>query len=84
MNHAALLWGSLAVFGALATGEAVLALRAAPGLPPGRLGAAVAAFLVLGASLLALRDPERFEPSPPWIAYVAAGGTLLYAASLAV
>jgi hypothetical protein len=84
VNHALLMWTSLAVFGTLAGGRAVLTVRAAPGLPLSDLFAAMAALVVVGGSLVALRDPDRFEPSPPWIAYVAAAGTLVYVASLVV
>jgi hypothetical protein len=82
VNHTLLMWGSLAVFGAVATAESVLAVRAAPGTPVPEVAAAFAAFLVLGASLFALRDPEAFEPPSPWMAYVAAAGTLGYVLSL--
>ena len=82
MNHTLLMWGSLAVFGAVATGRSILDLRAAPGLPVAEVAAAFAAFLVLGASLFALRDPEAFEPPSPWMAYLAAAGTLGYVLSI--
>jgi len=78
VNHTLLMWGSLAVFGAVATGEAALAVRAAPGVPPVEAATAFAAFLVLGASLMALRDPETFEPPAPWVAYLAAASTAVY------
>jgi hypothetical protein len=78
VKHTLLMWGSLAVFGAVATGRAVLAVRAAPGVSAAEAAAAFAAFLVLGASLLALRDPDAFEPPAPWVAYLAAAGTLGY------
>lgn len=84
MNHALLMWGSLAAFGALAGGRAVLAVRAAPGLPLPDLFASMAALVVVGGSLIALRTPDRHEPPAPWVAYVAAAGTLVYAAALAV
>ena len=76
------MWGSLAVFGAVATGRSILDLRAAPGLPVAETATAFAAFLVLGASLFALRDPESFEPPAPWMAYLTAAGTLGYLVSL--
>jgi hypothetical protein len=78
------MWGSLAVFGAVATGDAVLTLRAAPGTPLPGVARAVAAFLVLGASLLALRDPEAFAPPAPWVAYLAAASTLGYVVVLSI
>ena len=84
MNHTLLLWGSLAVFGALSTGRAVLSLRATTDPSLGAVATAFSAFLVLGASLFALRDPETFEPPRPWLAYVAAAGTAAFVASLLV
>ncbi|MFB6168398.1 MAG: hypothetical protein ABEJ43_06075 [Haloferacaceae archaeon] len=82
MNHTLLTWGSLAVFGAVAAGEAVLAVRAAPGTPVAEAATAFSALLVFGASLFALRDPDRFEPPAPWLAYLAAAGTLGYVATV--
>ena len=84
VNHTLLMWGSLAVFGALAAGEAVLAVRAAPGIPVVEAAAAFAALLVLGGALMALRDPGTFEPPAPWVAYVAAASTVVYAVSAVV
>jgi hypothetical protein len=78
------MWGSLAVFGAVAAGDAILSIRAAPGVPVSEAAAAFAAFLVFGASLLALRDPDAFEPPAPWVAYLAGVGTLGYLASLLI
>jgi hypothetical protein len=74
------MWGSLAAFGALAAGDAVLAVRAAAGVPLPAAAKAFSAFLVLGGALFALRDPDAFEPPAPWLAYLAAAGTALYAA----
>ena len=82
MNHTLLMWGSLAVFGAAATGSSILALRAAGGAPLAETAAAFAAFLVLGGSLFALRDPDAFEPPAPWVAYLAAVSTLGYLLTL--
>ena len=84
MNHTLLMWGSLAVFGAVAAGDAILAVQAAPGVPLPEAAAAFSALLVFGASLFALRDPDAFEPPAPWVAYLAAAGTLVYLASRVV
>ncbi len=84
LTHTALLWGSLAVFGAVAAGRALLELRVTAGLALDALVPVLAGLTVLGAALLAMRDPERFAPDPPWIAYVAAAGTLLYLVTLAL
>jgi hypothetical protein len=82
VNYTLLMWGSLTVFGAVATGRSILNLRAASGVPVLEAATAVAAFLALGASLFALRDPESFEPPAPWMAYLAAVGTFGYLVSL--
>ena len=84
VNHTLLMWGSLAVFGAVATGRSILALRAAAGVPLAETAAAFAAFLVLGGSLFALRDPDAFEPPAPWVAYLAAVATVVYLATVVV
>ncbi|MFB6080102.1 MAG: hypothetical protein ABEJ81_03795 [Haloferacaceae archaeon] len=84
MNHARLMWGSIAAFGVLAGGKAAMTVRTAPGLPVVDVLAALAALIVVGGSVLALRHPERFEPASPWLAYLAAAGTLAYAALVVV
>ncbi|MFB6302595.1 MAG: hypothetical protein ABEH78_07025 [Haloferacaceae archaeon] len=84
MNHALLMWASIAAFGLLAGGRAALAVRTAPGLPVLDVLAALAALVVVSGSLVALGNLDRFEPPSPWLAYVAAVGTLVYAASLVV
>ena len=84
MNHTLLMWGSLAAFGVLAGGKSALAVRAAPGLPVVEVLATLAAFVVVAGSVLALSHPDRFEPASPWLAYLAAAGTLAYAASFAL
>jgi hypothetical protein len=82
VNHTLVMWGSLAVFGALAAGDAVVAVRAASGVPLPEAARAASALLVFGGALFALRDPDRFAPPTPWLAYVAAAGAALYAAVL--
>ena len=62
--------------------SAVVAVRAASGVPLPEAARAASALLVFGGALFALRDPDRFAPPTPWLAYVAAGGTALYAAAL--
>ncbi|ESS06908.1 MAG: hypothetical protein A07HB70_00877 [uncultured archaeon A07HB70] len=84
MNSTLLMWGSLAVFGALAAGEAVLAVRAASGTPPVEVATAFAGLLVLGASLMALRNPETSEPPAPWVGWLAAASTAVYVGSVLV
>jgi hypothetical protein len=78
------MWTSIGAFGLLAGGRAVLAVRAAPGLPLADALAALAALVVVGGSIVALRHPDRHEPPAPWVAYLAAVGTAVYAASLVV
>jgi hypothetical protein len=78
------MWGSLAVFGAVAAGRSILALRATAGVPLAETAAAFAAFLILGGSLFALRDPDAFEPPAPWVAYLAAVSTLGYLLTLMI
>jgi hypothetical protein len=84
IDHTLLMWGSLAVFGAVATGEAVFVIRVASGTPPVEVATAFAGFLVLGASLMALRDPEAFEPPASWLGWLAAVSAAVYVGSVLV